>query len=29
MAAGQISLTAGTFSTTVTVEPVTGYISIP
>ncbi len=29
MAAGQISLTAGTFSTTVTVEPVTGYVSIP
>jgi prepilin-type N-terminal cleavage/methylation domain-containing protein len=29
MTVGQISLSAGTFATTVTIEPVTGYISIP
>jgi prepilin-type N-terminal cleavage/methylation domain-containing protein len=29
MTSGQIALSAGTYSTTVTVEPVTGYIRIP
>jgi prepilin-type N-terminal cleavage/methylation domain-containing protein len=29
MTSGQIALSAGTYSTTITVEPVTGYIRIP
>lgn len=29
MTTGQIALSAGTYSTTVTIEPVTGYIRIP
>jgi prepilin-type N-terminal cleavage/methylation domain-containing protein len=29
MTSGQIALSAGTYSTTVTIEPVTGYVRIP